>query len=201
MSYLKGFFLGIALWLGVLILVFTGLRTDDNRPLLVAAAVVAIFLLTWRRLWRRRRWPASRREPIPTALRRHVYARDGFRCVFCGRKGRRILLTIDHVFPVALGGTNDVGNLVTACRACNLTKGAPAQRRQAPALHRGTARLGRTRTAARLLAPLGGLPGDRRDPGCAGSDRYRLERQRRLRRLHQPQRRPQRVLDPVPLPH
>jgi hypothetical protein len=33
-------------------------------------------------------------------------------------------LTIDHVFPVALGGTNDVGNLVTACRACNLTKGA-----------------------------------------------------------------------------
>jgi 5-methylcytosine-specific restriction endonuclease McrA len=33
-------------------------------------------------------------------------------------------LTIDHVFPVALGGTNDIANLVTACRACNLTKGA-----------------------------------------------------------------------------
>ena len=124
MSYLKGFFLGIALWLGVLILVLTGLRTDDNRPLLVAAAVVAIFLLIWRRLWRRRRRPASRREPIPTALRRHIYARDGYRCVYCGRKGRRILLTIDHVFPVALGGTNDVANLVTACRHCNLAKSA-----------------------------------------------------------------------------
>jgi 5-methylcytosine-specific restriction endonuclease McrA len=33
-------------------------------------------------------------------------------------------LTIDPVYPVALGGTNDIANLVTACRACNLTKGA-----------------------------------------------------------------------------
>jgi hypothetical protein len=33
-------------------------------------------------------------------------------------------LTIDHIMPVALGGTNEIGNLVTACRTCNLTKGA-----------------------------------------------------------------------------
>jgi hypothetical protein len=122
--YLKGFLLGVALWAGVVILIRTGLRTDDDRLLLLAAAVVLIFLLAWRRLWRRRRRPASRRVPIPAALRRHVYARDGYRCVYCGRKGRRILLTIDHVHPVVLGGTNDPGNLVTACRACNLTKGA-----------------------------------------------------------------------------
>ena len=124
MTYLKGFLLGVVIWIGVVILVRTGLRTDDNRLLLLAAAVILVFLLTWRRLWRRRRRPASRRVPIHAALRRHIYARDGYGCVYCGRKGRRILLTIDHVFPVVLGGTNDPGNLVTACRACNLTKGA-----------------------------------------------------------------------------
>ncbi len=119
MTYLKGFLLGVALWVGLLILVRTGLRTEDNRLLLLAAAVILVFLLTWRRLWRRRRRPVSHRVPIPAALRRHVYARDGYRCVYCGRKGRSILLTIDHVHPVVLGGTNDPGNLVTACRACN----------------------------------------------------------------------------------
>jgi 5-methylcytosine-specific restriction enzyme A len=123
-TYLKGFLFGVALWIGVVILIRTGLRTDDNRLLLLATAVILVFLLSWRRLWRRRRRPASRRIPIPAALRRHVYARDGYKCVYCGRKGRRILLTIDHIFPVVLGGTDEVGNLVTACRACNLTKGA-----------------------------------------------------------------------------
>lgn len=124
MTYLKGFLLGLTLWLGVLLLLLTGLRSDDNQPLLIAAAVILIFILAWRRLWRRRRRPGSRRIPIPSSLRRHVYARDGYRCVYCGRNGRRILLTIDHVYPVSLGGTNDLANLVTACRPCNLTKGA-----------------------------------------------------------------------------
>jgi hypothetical protein len=125
MTYLKGFFLGLALWTGVLLLVVTGLRADDNRLLLAAAAVVLIFFIRWRRLFRRRRRPTGPpRVPIPAAVRRHVYARDGYACVYCGRRGGRLRLTIDHVFPVALGGTNDVANLVTACRSCNLAKGA-----------------------------------------------------------------------------
>ena len=125
MTYLKGFFLGLALWTGVLLLVATGLRTDDERLLLAAAALVLIFLLRWRRLWRRRRRRVGpQRVPIPAAVRRHVYARDNHTCVYCGRRGNKLRLTIDHVFPVVLGGTNAVGNLVTACRPCNLTKGA-----------------------------------------------------------------------------
>jgi 5-methylcytosine-specific restriction endonuclease McrA len=123
-TYLKGFLIGLALWIGVVALVLAGLRTGDNRLLLIAAAVVLVFLLAWRRLWRRRRRPSSHRIPVPPAIRRQIYARDRYTCVYCGRRGRRLLLSIDHVFPVALGGTNDVGNLVTACRACNLTKGA-----------------------------------------------------------------------------
>lgn len=124
MTYLKGFLLGVALWIGVVVLVVVGLRTSDDRFLLGAATLVLVSVLAWRRVFRRRlRRPPSRRIPIPSAIRRQVYVRDGYACVYCGRRGGRILLTIDHVFPVALGGANDVGNLVTACRACNLTKG------------------------------------------------------------------------------
>src|SRR5438552_3960763 len=33
-------------------------------------------------------------------------------------------LTIDHVHPLSLGGTNEDGNLQTLCRSCNSRKGA-----------------------------------------------------------------------------
>jgi 5-methylcytosine-specific restriction enzyme A len=124
-SYLKGFLLGLALWTGVLLLVAAGLRTDDGRLSLAAIVLASLFALWWRRAWRRRRRPSGlRRVPIPAAVRRRVYARDGYTCVYCGRRGNKLRLTIDHVFPVVLGGTNDVANLVTACRSCNLAKGA-----------------------------------------------------------------------------
>lgn len=128
MSLLKGFFFGLAYWLIILLLVAEGTRSDEPRYYVAAAGLTLLFVLVWliwRRDWRRRRrGAASRRVPIPSAVRRQIYARDGFRCVYCGRGGRSLRLTIDHVYPVALGGTNEIGNLVTACRPCNLTKGA-----------------------------------------------------------------------------
>lgn len=124
MNLLKGIVLGFVYWLAVVLLIALGIRNDDVRLLGAAAILVLFFLVLWRRIWRRRRRKDSRRVPIPSAVRRHVYARDGYRCVYCGRSGRSLRLTIDHVHPVAYGGTNDIGNLVTACRACNLTKGA-----------------------------------------------------------------------------
>jgi hypothetical protein len=60
------------------------------------------------------------RSPIDGHLRWAVFARDGYRCRRCGSAYD---LTIDHVFPVSRGGSNDVSNLQTLCRTCNCQKG------------------------------------------------------------------------------
>lgn len=62
--------------------------------------------------------------PIGPKLRFRVLERCGFACTYCGRKPPWITLHVDHVVPVALGGTNDEGNLVAACWECNTGKGA-----------------------------------------------------------------------------
>jgi HNH endonuclease len=53
-----------------------------------------------------------------------VFARDGFQCSGCGVHAAAAALTIDHIHPVSLGGTNDESNLQTLCRSCNSSKGA-----------------------------------------------------------------------------
>lgn len=55
-----------------------------------------------------------------TTIRDSVFERDGFACVYCGANDG--ILECDHVFPVSLGGSNDIGNLATACRPCNRSK-------------------------------------------------------------------------------
>lgn len=48
----------------------------------------------------------------------------GWRCVSCGCKATDVQqLTRDHVVPVVLGGSNDIGNIQPLCRTCNLAKG------------------------------------------------------------------------------
>jgi hypothetical protein len=66
----------------------------------------------------------SKRTAISKRQRFRILARDGFRCRYCGRGAAVIELEVDHVNPVALGGTNDDGNLVTACGPCNAGKAA-----------------------------------------------------------------------------
>lgn len=62
--------------------------------------------------------------PAPTVppLRERILARDGFRCVYCGRVLPPAELTLDHVQPRMRGGDQSEGNLVTACRNCNARK-------------------------------------------------------------------------------
>jgi 5-methylcytosine-specific restriction endonuclease McrA len=53
--------------------------------------------------------------------RRALFARDGWRCVYCGTANGR--LTLDHVVPRSRGGESIWENVVTACAPCNLRKG------------------------------------------------------------------------------
>jgi 5-methylcytosine-specific restriction endonuclease McrA len=53
--------------------------------------------------------------------RRALFARDGWRCVYCGDGATR--LTLDHVVPRSRGGDSVWENVVTACAPCNLRKG------------------------------------------------------------------------------
>jgi hypothetical protein len=62
------------------------------------------------------------REPIRKSVRFEVFKRDSFVCQYCGEKAPDVVLEVDHITPVSDGGTNEILNLVTACRACNSGK-------------------------------------------------------------------------------
>lgn len=94
------------------------------------------------------------KRDIPTAMRRAVVERDGWRCRFCGLRllardfivglnarcpdafpwgvpdaarhafGLVCLYTPDHVVPWWNGGGNELDNLVASCGTCNYQKGS-----------------------------------------------------------------------------
>ncbi|MBA3833743.1 MAG: HNH endonuclease [Chthoniobacterales bacterium] len=53
-------------------------------------------------------------------VRSIVLERDGYSCAYCGSDAN---LHIDHVIPLARGGSNTFDNLVTSCGPCNQSKG------------------------------------------------------------------------------
>lgn len=59
---------------------------------------------------------------VSKRLRFEVLRRDNHTCYYCGRKPPEVELTIDHVLPQALGGTDEATNLVTCCKECNSGK-------------------------------------------------------------------------------
>jgi hypothetical protein len=64
------------------------------------------------------------RKPVSVRARFEVFKRDDFTCRYCGRKTPDVILELDHVVPVADGGSNDPMNLVTSCWECNRGKSA-----------------------------------------------------------------------------
>lgn len=54
-------------------------------------------------------------------LKRFVRNRLNGHCIYCNKKTEA--MTVDHVVPLKLGGTNELSNLVPACSDCNLRKG------------------------------------------------------------------------------
>ena len=65
----------------------------------------------------------AKRKPISKKIRFEVFKRDKFVCQYCGRMAPDVILEVDHIVPVAEGGTNDLLNLITSCRDCNRGKG------------------------------------------------------------------------------
>lgn len=62
------------------------------------------------------------RKPLKKSIRFEVFKRDSFTCQYCGAKAPDAILQVDHIIPVKEGGTDDIMNLVTSCRDCNLGK-------------------------------------------------------------------------------
>jgi hypothetical protein len=66
----------------------------------------------------------TKRQGLSKKVRFEVFKRDKFTCQYCGVTAEKMVLHVDHIIPVADGGKNEILNLVTACRDCNLGKGA-----------------------------------------------------------------------------
>ncbi len=59
---------------------------------------------------------------VSKRLRYEILRRDNHACRYCGATAPGVPLTVDHVVPVSLGGSDDPENLVAACRECNSGK-------------------------------------------------------------------------------
>lgn len=57
---------------------------------------------------------------VSKRTRFEVLRRDNYTCRYC--RSTEAELTVDHVTPVALGGTDDPSNLVACCKDCNAGK-------------------------------------------------------------------------------
>jgi hypothetical protein len=68
---------------------------------------------------------------LPLSVRFTVLRRDSYTCRYCGRKAPFVSLQVDHVVPWSMEGTNELSNLVTSCKECNIGKSARTAYRRA----------------------------------------------------------------------
>lgn len=64
----------------------------------------------------------AERKSLSKKVRFEVFKRDSFTCCYCGSTPPKVVLEVDHIDPVANGGSNDMENLITACFDCNRGK-------------------------------------------------------------------------------
>ena len=98
----------------------------NNYPVQIHSAhsahdVPAVIWLRRNVMWLGRK--AKRPPPDVKFTRFYVYARDGWKCQYCGEQFPASVLTFDHVIPRAQGGRTTWKNIVTACGPCNQQKG------------------------------------------------------------------------------
>lgn len=51
-----------------------------------------------------------------------IFKRDSFTCQYCGKSAPDTILHVDHIQPTSKGGSDNITNLITSCRDCNLGK-------------------------------------------------------------------------------
>lgn len=68
----------------------------------------------------------KKRLQITGNQRFRVLERDAFRCAYCGIPSSCAILEVDHITPIADGGTNSSLNLAACCADCNAGKGSMA---------------------------------------------------------------------------
>lgn len=64
----------------------------------------------------------KKKKCFPKTTRMMIYNQADGRCVLCGRKIKYEDMTIDHIRPTSLGGSDSVENLQCTCRTCNTFK-------------------------------------------------------------------------------
>jgi len=76
----------------------------------------------WPRVEPRQRPVVDRRRPV-SKRRRDIFAKSGGCCHYCERPLQLDgIWHVEHMLPRALGGDDDIHNLVAACAPCNLAK-------------------------------------------------------------------------------
>ncbi|GHV34928.1 HNH endonuclease [Clostridia bacterium] len=59
------------------------------------------------------------RRKLTKAQRHRVYDMTSGHCAYCGYNIEIGEMAIDHVEPLALGGADEIANMLPACRSCN----------------------------------------------------------------------------------
>ena len=67
--------------------------------------------------------------PVSDKVRQQIISQAGYRCEYCQTSHRLVGMppVIDHIIPLALGGSDHIANLAAACYRCNEFKGAKTQ--------------------------------------------------------------------------
>jgi 5-methylcytosine-specific restriction endonuclease McrA len=65
----------------------------------------------------------------PLSWYREIFIRDDYSCIYCGREMLQdfddwMSLEVDHLVPIARGGSDSLDNRVTSCNVCNRLKGS-----------------------------------------------------------------------------
>lgn len=62
------------------------------------------------------------KSDVPSARKKAIKKRDGYKCQYCGSKFDEEELEVDHIYPRSMGGSNHPQNLMTLCSDHNRKK-------------------------------------------------------------------------------